>query len=220
LTLELRKKIVEKFLARGFVPPDHMEQVGLLLALGDSPAVILAAVDEGLKKRGSDFCSMNYISVVLEKNRKRDLGPGCSIAKWCLEHDCGRLSEKQRAFLQSMVRYQRPSEKQMAWLGAIEKKLAQALPIKTDPDGPGSIIAIPSKAQRNVLEALHEGDKLEKVGRHYWLFGGPFGGGGFGIRPSTTESESRRRRGSESVIGVDSQGIIGGQDGAPGTEGH
>jgi hypothetical protein len=39
-------------------------------------------------------------------------------------------------------------------------------------------------------------------------------------RVSTTESESRRRRGSESVIGVDSQGIIGGQDGAPGTEGH
>jgi hypothetical protein len=69
---------------------------------------------------------MNCISVVLEKNRKQDSGPDCAIATWCLEHDFGRLSEKQRAFVQSTARCKRPSEKQVAWLVAIEKKLAQA----------------------------------------------------------------------------------------------
>jgi hypothetical protein len=118
-------------------------------------------------------------------------GGSCAIAKWCLNHDCGRLNEKQRAFLRSMARCRRPSEKQMAWLVAIEKKLAQALSTKTDPDGPGAMVPVPSKTQRNILEALHEGDKLEKVGRHYWLFGGPFGGGGFGIRPRTVLALAR-----------------------------
>jgi uncharacterized protein YdaU (DUF1376 family) len=71
ITMALRKKITDKFLARGLTPPDHLANIGLWVALGDSPSVILAAVDVGLEQRGAQFSSMNYISIVLEKNRKQ-----------------------------------------------------------------------------------------------------------------------------------------------------
>ena len=67
----LRKKVVEKFQARGLTPPDHLAQIGVWLALGDSPALILAAVDSGIEQRGAKFTSMNYINTVLEVQREK-----------------------------------------------------------------------------------------------------------------------------------------------------
>jgi uncharacterized protein YdaU (DUF1376 family) len=75
ITMVLRKKIVDKFVSLGLTAPDHLAQIGMWLALGDSPAVILAAVDVGLETRGSKFTSMNYINTILEVQREKAKAP-------------------------------------------------------------------------------------------------------------------------------------------------
>jgi hypothetical protein len=88
------------------------------------------AIGRTLESAGCDFHDLaNAIERAgcQRERAARDDQQWIATATWCLEYDRGCLTDRERIFLHSMMRWNRePSERQADWLRSIADKLRRA----------------------------------------------------------------------------------------------
>jgi hypothetical protein len=113
---------------------EKLRKAFVLLLGSDKPGEMAAARDAVLRLARIEQCGLHELAAALIVGLKQVRKAGARPREECASHvemaesildwvDCGgRLSEREQQFVEDMVEWRRPSEKQMAWLQKIYRR--------------------------------------------------------------------------------------------------
>jgi hypothetical protein len=113
---------------------DKLRKAFVLLLGSDKPGEMAAARDAVLRLARNEQCGLHELAAALIIGLKKVKGIGARRQEECASHvemaerildwvECGGyLSDQEQEFVQDMMEWHRPSEKQMAWLQKIYRR--------------------------------------------------------------------------------------------------
>ncbi len=114
---------------------DKLHKAFLLMLSATSPGEIVAARDAMVRLAKIEKYDVHQLASSLILNRKPngsappdpDEGSTREMATFCwYGRDCAHLSEKERKFIEDMMSWRKPSEKQIDWLKSIYARVKRA----------------------------------------------------------------------------------------------
>jgi hypothetical protein len=113
---------------------DKLRKAFVLMLGSDKPGEVAAARDAVLRLAQSEQCGLHELAAALIAGMKKAKSVAERAQEECYSHiemaqhildwfDCGgHLSEREQEFVQDMLEWRSPSEKQMAWLRKLYRR--------------------------------------------------------------------------------------------------
>jgi hypothetical protein len=114
---------------------DKLRKAFVLMLGSNKPGEIVAARDAVLRLAQNEWCGLHELAAALIVGLKKVQGAGAREQQECASHvemaesildwvECGgHLSEREHEFVESMVEWHSPTERQMAWLQKIYRRI-------------------------------------------------------------------------------------------------